>query len=216
MTGRDWQAWHRAYEDPASRLSRRLEVVQGYLRTALDRQRPGPIRLLSLCAGEGRDVIGVLRDHPRRDDVQGVLVEADPVLADRAGAAIAEAGLHGQLSVIVGDAGSTDTSAIAVPVHLLLLCGIFGNISDDDVDYTVRNASRFLEEDGIVIWTRHPEPPDLTVSIRQWFAESGFLELGFEAPEELRFGVGCHRLIAEPEAFASGVRLFRFLDPAAG
>ena len=207
----DWQAWHAEYDDPTSRLSRRLEVVQRFLASTLDRQRPGPIKLLSLCAGEGRDVIGVLRDHPRREDVQGVLVEAEPTLAARAGEALAEAGLHGQLSVVVGDAGATDTAAIAVPVNVLLLCGIFGNISDDDVDYTVRNASRFCDEEATVIWTRHPTPPDLTVWIRQWFAESGFLEVGFEAPEDLNFGVGCHRLIAEPEAFASGLRLFRFL-----
>ena len=212
MTGRDWQRWHEEYEDPSSRLSARLEVVQSFLRLALDRRPPGPIRLLSLCAGEGRDVIGVLRDHPRRDDVQGVLVEADPVLAQRAGEAIAAADLHGQLSVLVGDAGTTDTYAIAVPADVLLLCGIFGNITDDDVDYTVRNASRLCEEDAVVIWTRHTEPPDLTVSIRQWFAESGFLELGFTAPPAWGFGVGCHRLIAEPEAFAAGLRLFRFVD----
>ena len=208
----DWTAWHAEYDDPSSRLSRRLAVVQRFLASALDRRPPGPIRLLSLCAGEGRDVIGTLRDHPRRDDVQGVLVEADPTRADRAGAAIADAGLEGQLSVILGDAGTTDTYASAGPADVLLLCGIFGNITDDDVDYTVRNASRLCDEDAIVIWTRHPTPPDLTVWIRQWFAESGFLEVGFEAPEEWNFGVGCHRLIAEPEAFATGLRLFRFLD----
>ncbi len=138
-------------------------------------------------------------------------MEADPALADRAGVAIAEAGLHGQLSVIVGDAGTTDTYAIAVPADVVLLCGIFGNISDDDVDYTVRNASRLCDEDAVVIWTRHPDPPDLTVSIRQWFAESGFLELGFVGNEDLRFGVGMHRLIAEPDNFAASLRLFRFV-----
>jgi len=208
----DWQAWHAQYDDPASRLSRRLAVVQRFFGQALDRRPAGPIRLLSLCAGEGRDVIGVLRDHPRRDDVQGVLVEADPVLAGRAGEAIAAAGLEGQLSVLCGDAGTTDTYAIAVPADVVLLCGIFGNISDDDVDYTIRNTSRLCDEDATVIWTRHPTPPDLTVWIRQWFAESGFIELGFEAPEEHDFGVGFHRLIAEPDAFASGLRLFRFVE----
>ncbi len=208
----DWERWHTEYDDPDSRLSHRLAVVQRFLVDALDRRPPGPIHLLSLCAGEGRDVIGVLRAHPRRDDVRGVLVEADPRLADRAGTAIAEAGLHGQLSVIAGDAGTTDTFAIAVPADIVLLCGIFGNIPDDDVDYTVRNASRLCTEGANVIWTRHPTPPDLTVWIRQWFAESGFLEVAFVAPEDLNFGVGSHRLIAEPEAFANGLRLFRFLD----
>ncbi len=208
----DWHAWHAEYDDPSSRSRARLAVVQQFLVRALDRQPAGPIRLLSLCAGEGRDVIGVLRDHPRRGDIRGTLVEADPALADRAGAAIVDAGLEGQLSVVLGDAGTTDTFVHAVPVDVLLLCGIFGNIADDDVDYTVRNASRLCDEDAVVIWTRHPRPPDLTVWIRQWFAESGFLEMDFSAPEEWEFGVGMHRLIAEPEAFASGVRLFRFLE----
>lgn len=207
-----WHAWHTEYDDPASRLSQRLAVVQRFLAGALDRRRPGPVRLLSLCAGEGRDVIGVLRGHPRRDDVHGVLVEADPTLAARAAEAISAAGLEGQLTVVCGDAGTTDTFAAVTAVDVLLLCGIFGNISDDDVDYTVRNASRLCGEGADVIWTRHPTPPDLTVSIRQWFAESGFLEVGFEAPEEHNFGVGWHRLIAEPDAFPSGLRLFRFLD----
>lgn len=208
----DWHAWHEAYADPDSRLSRRLAVVQRFLRLAIDRRPPGPIRLLSLCAGEARDVVGVLGDHPRRADVRGVLVEADPDLAARAASAIAGAGLGDGLAVIVGDAGNTKTYASGVPADIVLLCGIFGNIADDDVEFTVHNSSRLCEEDALVIWTRHPDPPDLTVWIRQWFAESGFLEVGFEAPEEWRFAVGCHRLIAEPDAFALGLRLFSFLD----
>jgi hypothetical protein len=66
---RDWLEWHRDYDDPGSLLSRRLELVQGYLRAELDRAPAGGVRLISLCAGQGRDVIGVLAGHPRRDDV---------------------------------------------------------------------------------------------------------------------------------------------------
>ena len=208
----DWEAWHRAYEDPSSRLSRRLAVVQRFLGDALERAPRGRIGILSLCAGEGRDVIGVVRDHPRRDNVDAVLVEANAALAASARAAVDEAGLRANVTVIEADAGITTNLRKGVPADVLLLCGIFGNVTDDDVEHTVRKASTLCNEGATVIWTRHPTPPDLTVHIRQWFAESGFVEVGFEAPEEWRFGVGSHRLIAEPEAFPSDLRLFTFVE----
>ena len=49
----DWQLWHSPYDDPTSALSARLSVVQEQLSLALDRAPAGPLRLLSLCAGEG-------------------------------------------------------------------------------------------------------------------------------------------------------------------
>ena len=87
---RDWVEWHQAYEDPASALSTRLRSVRWHLSEATDQAGAGPVRLVSLGAGQGHDVIGVLEHHPRRDDVAAVLVEADPRNADlgrrRAGA----------------------------------------------------------------------------------------------------------------------------------
>jgi hypothetical protein len=209
----DWQAWHEAYERPGSRLSRRLAVVQGFLAEAIDRAPAGRVGILSLCAGQGRDVLGVVARHPRRANVDAVLVEADPALAAHAANTIDEAGLADHVRVVVGDAGTTSTfaSAEAVPADVLLLCGIFGNVTDDDVEHTVRQAATMCAEGATVLWTRHPTPPDLTVRIRQWFAESGFLEVGFEAPDEWNFGVGAHRLVAEPEPFREQ-RLFAFVD----
>ena len=209
----DWHAWHESYDRPDSRLSARLAVVQRFLRDAIDRAPKGRVGILSLCAGQGRDVIGVVADHPRRANVDAVLVELDPQLAARARAAVDDAGLSEQVRVIVGDAGTTSTfaAADAVPADVLLLCGIFGNITDDDVEHTVRSASTMCAEGATVLWTRHPTEPDLTVSIRSWFAQSGFLEVGFEAPEDLRFGVGAHRLLSEPEPFRVQ-RLFAFVN----
>jgi hypothetical protein len=74
---RDWVEWHRDYDDPGSLLSRRLELVQGHLRAELQRAPAGDVRLISLCAGQGRDVTGALTGHPRRDDVRARLVELD-------------------------------------------------------------------------------------------------------------------------------------------
>jgi hypothetical protein len=72
----DWLQWHNAYSID-SPLARRLAVVQEQIRLALDRAAPGRLRLLSLCAGAGRDVLPVLATHPRARDVTGRLVEQD-------------------------------------------------------------------------------------------------------------------------------------------
>jgi hypothetical protein len=59
MAHRDWAEWHRDYDDPGTLLSRRGELVQGHPRAELERAPAGDVRLISLCAGQGRDVIGV-------------------------------------------------------------------------------------------------------------------------------------------------------------
>src|SRR5260370_24098263 len=88
---KDWVAWHRAYDDPTSSLSVRLVRVRWHLARALDKAPPGPVRLVSLCAGHGLDVLGVLPSHSRRRDVSALLVEAAPLNPEvaRGGAASA-------------------------------------------------------------------------------------------------------------------------------
>ena len=87
--------------------------------------------LVSLCAGQGHDVIGVLPDHPRRGDVRAVLVESDArnvVLARRAAAGQDLPGVE----IRQADAGLVAGFADVLPADVLLLCGIFGNVSDHD------------------------------------------------------------------------------------
>ena len=126
---RDWLAWHAAYDDPTSALSARLRCVRSHLSDAVDRARSGPVMLVSLCAGQGHDVIGVLSGHPRRDDVRAVLVESDARNAVLARRAAAGEGLPG-VEVRQADAGLVSAFADVLPADVLLLCGIFGNVSD--------------------------------------------------------------------------------------
>ena len=60
MAQRDWHEWHAAYDNPGSGLARRLAWVQDQVRAALDAAPAGPVRVISLCAGQGRDLIGAL------------------------------------------------------------------------------------------------------------------------------------------------------------
>lgn len=203
-------AWHDEYDRPGSPLSHRLRLVQEQLRRALASAAPGPVRLVSACAGQGRDVIGVLADHPRRTDVRARLVELDPANAARARADAVAAGLDGQIEVVEGDAGLADPYAGAVPAEIVLMCGVFGNISDADVRATVAALSQLCAPDAFVIWTRHRREPDLTPTLRQWFAESGWRELAFAAPDDRMFGVGLHQLTTPPTPLVPAARYFTF------
>jgi predicted RNA methylase len=194
---RNWVGWHDAYDDPASGLSTRLALVQGHLSDALDAAPDGPIRVLSLCAGQGRDVIGVLASHPRRDDVTALLVELDPANAEIARNRAGSAGLLG-VTVRQADAGIVASYADALPADVLLLCGIFGNVNDEDIHRTVTAARALCAPGGTVIWTRHRRAPDLTGDIRSWFAAAGFQEVAFDTPETTTLtGVGVHRRPSE-------------------
>lgn len=205
-----WVWWHTGYDDPDSDLSQRLVVVQRRTREAID-ATSGSVRLISVCAGQGRDVIGVLAGHPRSSQVRALLVELDDHNVAFARRFAAEAGLDG-IEVVRADAALTDVYRDAVPADVLLLCGIFGNISDDDLRATVMHASSLCAPGAVVIWTRRRYEPDLTQAIRGWFTEAGFEELAFDSPGTDRFAVGTHRLIGDPLAFDPDTRMFTFVE----
>ena len=205
-----WVRWHRAYEDPDSPLSVRLRLVQAAVRAALDRQPPGPVRVISMCAGQGRDVIDAVATHRRAGDVRALLVELDPTLVAFAHDRAATAGLGDRIGVVRGDAASAGLYADLVPAHLVLVCGVFGNISEDDIAGTVAALPTFCAPGATVIWTRHRRPPDDTPMVRALFARAGFEEVSFEAPESYVLAVGCHRLVVPPLPFDPGLHLFDF------
>jgi hypothetical protein len=137
-------------------------------------------------------------------------VELDAHNAEVARADAAAAGLTG-VEVVRADAAMTEVYRDAVPADVLLLCGIFGNVSDEDVEGTVRNAARLCGPGATVIWTRGRWAPDLTSAIRGWFAESGFEEVAFDSDGEGGFSVGTNRLAADPLPYDATLRLFSFL-----
>lgn len=204
-----WWSWHDDYADPDSALSRRLATVVQRTGDAIDSCPPGPITLISACAGQGRDVIAALAGRERREDVRGLLVELDPANAASAEAGVRTAGLTG-ISVREADAGRTDSYLGYAPADVLLLCGIFGNIPDADIRRTIENASSLCAAGATIIWTRHRRPPDLTYAIREWWTECGFEEIAFDSPGDESFAVGVQRFVGTPTTLRPGGRLFTF------
>ena len=211
-----WVRWHEPYEDPSSPLSLRLRLVQSMVRDFLDAvpsTHPGPIRLVSMCAGQGRDVIDVVSTHPRGAQVSALLVELDPALVSFARDRAAAAGVAEQVRIVGGDASVCRRYEDGVPADLVLVCGVFGNISGSDIARTIQALPGFCRMGSEVIWTRHRRPPDATPAIRADFAAAGFGEVAFEAPDGYVLGVGRHRLDAEPSpgAFDLTLKLFDFV-----
>lgn len=214
VTERDWYTWHHDYDEPGSALAQRLAAVQNQIRVALDAAPPGPLHAISLCAGQGRDLIGALSRHPRRDDVSARLVELDPRNAAVARAAAEAAGLS-QVEVVTGDAALTDHYAGMVPAYLVLVCGVFGNMTDDDVRRTIGYCTQLCAHGGTVVWTRGRWEPDLVPEICDWFAAHDFELVWVSDPEqgwpETGWGAGAHRFTATPHVpLERGARMFTF------
>lgn len=207
---RDWIKWHQAYDDPHSLLSRRLAVVSQMIREALDSAPPGEIKVLSLCAGDGRDLVLAATGHPRAVDLIGLLVELNPQLAQQAAANIIM--VNANLRIKNADAGDTSEFRSALPIDLLLLCGVFGNIADEEIQRTIAAVPAMCRSGATVIWTRHRREPDITPKIRGWFDAAGYSSTKFVSPGIGSFAIGCERRITTTDETQLPEQLFTFRD----
>lgn len=208
----DWQAWHRGYDDPDSDLSRRRRSVQRQVVQWLDERAEAALRVVSACSGNGLDLLEVLaRRSADARRVSARLLETDDELADAAESYAAAHGLD-RVDVRRADAGITDSYLGAVPADLVMMCGVFGNISDDDIRRTVRSLPALCAPGATVIWTRGRfTSGDLAATIGTWLAEAGFDEVAMDAPDDTTYRVGAHRLAGEVQDLVPGGALFRFI-----
>jgi len=138
-----------------------------------------------------------------------VLVESDERNAGLARRAAAGQGLA-KVEVCQADASLVASFADVLPADVLL-CGIFGNVSDRDIKRAVQAAPALCRAGTTVIWTRHRRPPDLTPQVRAWFAGGGFAEIAFDALQTTALtSVGVGRLSRAPAVELPRGRLFTF------
>ena len=129
----------------------------------------GPIRLLSLCAGDARDVLDVLATHERSADVTAVLVETDPVLTERARASVASLpDGAGEVDVRTADAGEVDVWADVVPAQVVLACGVFGNLERSQVERCISTLPVACARGASLLWTRGRGPEDPGPDLDRW------------------------------------------------
>lgn len=206
---RDYEEWHRRYDDPGSDLSWRLRIVQGHIAQALDRHA-GLVRVLSCCSGDGRDLLEVLAQRLDADRVHAVLVEIHPAIAERARRFAADTTAY--VEVRVADAGLTDSYIGAVPSDLVLLVGVLGNVSDRDLARTIATSAAFCKSGATLVWTRGRFDGDSNDIVRGQFAAAGFSELDYAALDRDSFpAVGVVRYDGPAMPLGTGARLFTFM-----
>jgi hypothetical protein len=206
VTTTDWYAWHASYDELTSPQTRRLAVVQDKIREFLDAQLAGPARVVSLAAGQSRDLLPVLIEHPRGAEVQARLVELDHRNVEFAEGAALSAGLAG-LDFVTGDAGLIDTFAGAVPAQLVLACGLFELLGPAGVGTTIAVLAQLCAPQGIVIWTDEPTDAAHLALRRQQFDDAGFVQVNLVIDAD--FVVAVERLAGAMAEFVPGTRLFR-------
>jgi hypothetical protein len=170
--------------------------------------------VLSLCAGDGRDVLPVLAERDDSSDVCTTLIELHPILAQRARNFATEAGLR-SVTVRTGDAGNTAAYAGSVPADLVIMIGIFGNISDDDVRRTIRTAPQLCRPGATLLWSRGTNATDRNASVRAWLGAASFAEqdyLEFDDHEGERAALGSARYDGPLQPLTPGLQLFTFLQ----
>jgi hypothetical protein len=105
--------------------------------------------------------------------------------------------------VVTGDAGLVDSWREVVPVDLLLLCGIFGNVPEHDIARTISALPGLCRPGATAIWTRHRRPPDMVPTVAGWFAAAGFEVTSLDDTPD---GRGCVGVAVQP----ADRRLFAF------
>lgn len=180
-TSRDWHAWHEQYDDASSPLKHRLSTVQRKIHWALPPQLDCVFSIVSFCAGQGTDVIGVLKDYAHAARVRARLVEYNFANVERMRDEAHAAGFD-HLEIVRADASYTKVYEGRVPADLVLICGVFGNISDVDIQRTICSLPQLCRTGSTVVWTRSRRVPDVTTRIREWFGDNEFDEISFTRP----------------------------------
>lgn len=208
---RDYVRWHDDYDDPDSSLSWRLAAIRDVIRRFLD-STDGPVRALSACAGDGRDILGVLAERDDAERCSVVLIEIEPLLAERALRTAREHLPGTAVELRQLDAGRTDSYVGAVPADLVLLVGILGNLTEDDVEATIDAAPQLCAPGATLVWSRSIEPIDRNAAVRRGFRDAGFVELDYQVIDwggSPAFGVV--RYDGPPVPLQPGQTMFTFI-----
>ncbi len=209
----NWSQWLKQYDDFPS-LQARLRIVQEQIVATLDECPPGPIRIVSLCAGDGRDLLGVIQDHPRRDDVSAWLIDNERESIELGRIAAERLGLTRRMNFVCADAARAENYADHVPADLLLLSGFLGHLRHGDVRKLLQSLPMFCQPGSSVIWNRHLVLYDghrQTRAIRDCLAGIGFEESQFETTAPDGFAVGRVKFKGPAQLFDRSRVLFEFV-----
>jgi putative intracellular protease/amidase len=207
----NWSDWHDEYDDPESELAGRMRSVRDRVAEVVAASPPGPVTIVSMCGGQGRELIGALEGHPRRSDVRGRLIELDTDNAEVARRSARDAHLD-DLEVVTGDASASDAYAGLARADLVVISGLFGHLDDADQVRTISFLRQICAEGAAVVWTSFRPDAERAHKLRRFFVEQSFEELAYDRlpGDEYAFTVALSRLTAPVDPFQPHRKLFTF------
>lgn len=213
MTGsEDWAKWPDRYDDSLP-LQVRLAAVRAQVSAFLDECPPGPVRILSLCSGDGRDVLPVVSAHARLRDVEVWCIDANAKTLDRGKESARQAGLQRKTHFVQADAGLAASYADVVPADLVILSGMLGHLTSHDALNLFHRLPALCRTNGSVLWSRlnrgigNRQIP----ALREVLRESGFEEVFLEETMPNEFVVARAHFRGTEAKLAFGEVLFRFV-----
>jgi putative methyltransferase len=207
---RSWKGWPaEAYSEV--RYQQRLEAVQEHLRKNLNEAPAGPLRLISICAGDGRDVIGVLQTHKRRTDVSAWLVELD---RESVAAGVRETsivGLDDIVRFINGDATDYTTYEGIAPANVVLACGVWGHVPAHERASLAGAIAELCKLRGTITWTRGVSAGMVRLNeIERLFVRPRWENVRTTITADKRWAVATYRNFGPPVALPVAGRIFNF------
>lgn len=205
-----WYSWHAPYDDLGSAQTDRLAAVQHLLDEGLSAAPVGPLRVVSACAGQARDLLPVLIHHPRGSDVTARIIDAEPLNVAFVNAALGSTGLADAFAV-AADAGTTGAYAGAAPADLVVLCGVFTNVALDDARSIVAMLPALCVSGGLVVWSTYGRGAVDTDRILGLFDVAEFDLVDMSRSPDRQWSVGAHRYTGPGRPLPADERFFRFV-----
>lgn len=207
---KDWKKWHTLYDNNESGQAKRLRLVQESIGDSLPNSLKEEYQIIDICSGDGRDLLDVLAHYPHKDRTQSYLVELDEKLAKESRERASDKGLRNVI-VFNGDASFLNVYKNIPPADLLLLCGVFGNISDTDIRTTIELLPQLSKKGTKIIWTRHLRQPHAVRIIQNLFIASNFSEIDFKITDDRSYAIATYEFVGSPKPLNEDAQLFTFI-----
>jgi hypothetical protein len=209
-----WNGWSdSAYRKQS--YQHRLLLVQQHLSECLDNAPPGIIRIVSLFAGDGRDVLGVINTHPRRSDVLATFIEqSSPAVASGFRRA-AELGLASATTFLNKDATEYEAVQGITPANIILLCGVWGHVPHDDRAQLIQAVTSLCTPNGRLIWTRGISKGIAKLEqIEGLFARTQWEKVQIRITPGNQWAVATYRFLGTPLPRPKSGQIFHFMTCA--
>jgi Putative methyltransferase len=210
LRSREWSGWpEEAYQ--RERYQQRLSAVHEHLTECLNLAPQGGVRSISVCSGDGRDVLGVLEFHRRAADVAAFLVELDSHSVAAGESRVKRAGLESIVSFLNTDATIYDTYQGIAPADIILVCGVWGHVPPEERAELVTALECFCKPGGRVIWTRGVSKGTHRLeAIEAHFSGANWRKTRVSITPNEEWGVVTHQYCGLPKEIPATGRIFHF------